>query len=361
VIFKRDRFWHYCFWRDGIRHQGPTRTTNKKNALRIEEIVKEELNNNIFGIVDLRPNLTFAALLKEFAVRANVRPYHHFHFKNLSRFFSGIPVRRITKALVEQFRRARRIENPNLTDASINRDVSVLNRILNWALDEGLIALNSLAHLRLARERHTKRQVMSVEEEETFRNFAATHVRIITIAALDTGMRRGELLHQRWEDIDFNQRLLWVTKSKTPEGESREIPLTNRLLTLLSALPKESATVFTYKSRPLHSLKTAWASALRRAGMRHIRFHDLRHTFATRLVEAGVIQEIRMALMGHSSGARVHGTYIHVEFPAKREAIQKLEQWTDRQRNSLKENDRANFQTGSNNSVPISDEAKKAE
>ena len=49
------------------------------------------------------------------------------------------------------------------------------------------------------------------------------------IAALDTGMRRGEITSQRWEDIDFSRKLLFVTRSKTPEGESREIPLTERL------------------------------------------------------------------------------------------------------------------------------------
>ena len=49
------------------------------------------------------------------------------------------------------------------------------------------------------------------------------------VAALDTGMRRGEITSQRWEDIDFPRKLLFVTRSKTPEGESREIPLTERL------------------------------------------------------------------------------------------------------------------------------------
>ena len=58
---------------------------------------------------------------------------------------------------------------------------------------------------------------------------AKDHLHAMIIAALDTGMRRGEITSQRWEDIDFSRKLLFVTRSKTPEGESREIPLTDRL------------------------------------------------------------------------------------------------------------------------------------
>ena len=57
-------------------------------------------------------------------------------------------------------------------------------------------------------------------------------------------------------------------------------------------------------------------------------------------MEAGVLQEIRMTLMGHSPGARVHALYTHIELPAKREAIRKLEQWVNDQRNQPKEKNR---------------------
>jgi len=78
-------------------------------------------------------------------------------------------------------------------------------------------------------------------------------------------------------------------------------------------------------------VKRTWKTALKNAGIRHVRFHDLRHTFNTRLMEAGVLQEIRMALMGHSSGSKVHSIYTHIELPAKRIAIRKLEQWVKEQ------------------------------
>ena len=70
--------------------------------------------------------------------------------------------------------------------------------------------------------------------------------------------------------------------------------------------------------------------------MRHFRFHDLRHAFNTRLLEAGVQQEIRKALTGHSSGEEVNSIYTHVEIGLKREAIDKLERWVASERNAAK-------------------------
>ncbi len=186
----------------------------------------------------------------------------------------------------------------------------------------------------MVRERRKPRPLMSPDEEARLLSQAAPHLQGLVISALDTGMRRGELLTQRWEHIDFTRRLLFVTHSKTAGGEAREIPLTNRLYQRLSAARHEEGLVFLFKGRPLRRIKTGWAAAIRRAGIRYYRFHDLRHTFNTRLMEAGVMQEVRKALMGHSSGEDVHSIYTHVELPAKREAIRKLEAWTEAQRNA---------------------------
>jgi integrase len=169
--------------------------------------------------------------------------------------------------------------------------------------------------------------VLSLEDEAKLLQASAPHLRQIVTMALDTGMRRGEILKQRWEHVDFSRQLLYVTRSKTAEGESREIPFTNRVHELLVNQRKEEGPLFLYKGRPIHLIKTAWKAAVRRAGIRYLRFHDLRHTFNTRLMEAGVMQEIRKALMGHSSGEGVNAIYTHVELPSKREAIRKLEAW----------------------------------
>jgi integrase len=337
-LLKRGNVWWAYFYVDGVRHQQSTGTSNRKRAETIEAKLREEANNSRFQLVQADPNMTFGELAVRFVSSGSVRPHHLYHLKFLLPFFSAAPVLRITKSVADEYRRQRH-GGKSIKDATVNRDLGVLRHLLYWAVDEHLIAVNPLARLKMARERRTRRQVLSVTEEQMLLGSARGHLYTMLVAALDTGMRRGELTSQRWEDVDFTQKVLFVTHSKTPEGESREIPLSSRLFTLLSAKRQTEGLVVKFRDRPVRIIKTTWKTVLRNAGVRHVRFHDLRHTFNTRLMEAGVLQEVRMALMGHSTGSRVHATYTHIELPVKREAIRKLERWVEdqRQQNALEQ------------------------
>jgi integrase len=330
-LFKRGNvYWSYV-WMDGIRHQRSTGTSSLKRAEQIDSKHKEELNDRRFRIVQADPNMTFGELAARFIASGSVRPHHIYHLNFLLPFFSDTVVMRITKSVAEEFRHQRHA-GKTIKDATVNRDLGVLRHILYWAVDEQLLPANPLARLKMVRERRTRRQVLSVAEEQLLLESAKGHLHTMLVAALDTGMRRGELTSQLWQDIDFAQKMLYVTRSKTPEGESREIPLSSRLLELLSAGRQTEGLLIQFRGRPVRIIKTTWKTLLRNSGVRHLRFHDLRHTFNTRLMEAGVMQEIRMALMGHSTGSRVHATYTHIELPVKREAIRKLERWVEEQR-----------------------------
>lgn len=328
-LFKRGGVWWNYMNIDGVRYQRSTETGNRRQAEAIAAKQKEELVNRRFQIAVVEPDLRFGVLAAKFLAGGAATIYHTDRLKPLLQFFSDVPVVHITKALCDEYRK-RRLHGP-AGDSTVNRDLSVLRRIVNWGIDEGLVLPVQKPRVRMVRERRKKRLVVSIDEENAILQSAAAHIQLATIAALDTGMRRGELFNQLWEDVDFPRRLLYVTKSKTPEGESREIPLTTRLFDLLSAQRQPLGLVFTYKGQPLHRIKTAWKATLRRAGLRHIRFHDLRHSFNMRLLEAGVLQEIRMSLMGHSSGKSIHSVYVHIELPLKREAISKLEAWIEKQ------------------------------
>jgi integrase len=344
-LFKRGNVWWSYLFCDGIRYQYSTGTSNRKQALKIEEKLKQELNDRRFLIVESDPTMTFGELAARFIAGGSVRPHHLYHLRFLLPFFSEVPLLRVTKSLADEFRKGRRTRNPAIKDASINRDLSVLRRILYWAVDERLLAANPLARLKMARERRTRRQVLSVAEEALLLGAAKDHLRAMIVIALDTGMRRGEITGQKWEDVDFSQKVLFVTRSKTPEGESREIPLTERLFKFLLEHRKPEGLVIDFQGHPVRIVKRSWKTALKNAGVRYLRFHDLRHTFATRLMEAGVLQEIRMALMGHSTGSTIHSLYTHIELPAKREAIRKLEQWVNHQRKQPKEKNHASKET----------------
>jgi integrase len=325
-LWKRGNvYWSYVYV-DGIRYSQSTGTGNLRQATRIEQRFQEELNLKRHQIAEPRPNMTVGELSALFLAEGNPRPWHIDRLKLLLPYWSETPVGRIHKAMADDYRK-RRHAAKTVTDTTINRDLEALRHILFWAVDEGLLTANPLKGMHLVQERRKPRSVLGLDEEPQLLNAAAPHLRSIIITALDTGMRRGELMSQRWEHVDFNRNLLFVTRSKTAGGEGREIPFTARVHDLLQVLRKEEGLLFTYEGKPIRIVKTAWVAAVRRAGIRYRRFHDLRHTFNTRLMEAGVMQEVRKALMGHSSGEDVNSIYTHVELPAKRAAIQKLETW----------------------------------
>jgi integrase len=299
----------------------------------IEREFREELNRRRHQIREASPDMTFADLAARFLADGLPRPYHLDRLKVLLPYFGECPIGRISKPRVREYRTARAKEK-RLSETTLNRDVEVLRHLLYWALDEGFLTANPLARIRLSKQRRKPRPILSLAEEAKLLDAAAPHLRQLVVAALDSGMRRGELLNQRAEHIDLGRRVLLVTHSKTPGGEAREIPLTARLTELLRHIiqDKPEGLVFTYKGRAIQRIKTAWKAAIRRAGIRCSRFHDLRHTFNTRLMEAGVVQDVRKALMGHSSGEEINSLYTHVELPVKREAIRKLEEWVEAQR-----------------------------
>jgi integrase len=358
-LFKRGSVWWSYLFSDGIRHQYSTGTSNRRQAETIEAKLKEEVNNRRFQIVRADPDMKFGELAARFMASGSVRSHHIYHLKFLLPYFSETAVVRLTKSLTDEFRKCRQVANESIKDATINRDLSVLRHILYWGVDEQLLATNPLARLKMARERRTRRQVLSVGEEQSLLGSAKDHLYAMVIMALDTGMRRGEITSQLWEDIDFSQEVLFVTRSKTPEGESREIPLTARLHEHLLENRKNTGLIINFRGQPVRIVKRTWKTALKNASVRYIRFHDLRHTFNTRLMEAGVLQEIRMALMGHSSGSKVHSNYTHIELPAKRKAIRLLEAWVNQQQEELKkEHDNASTQTDRSETGPGTEAGK---
>ena len=325
TLFKRGgTYWSYVY-QQGVRHARSTKTGNRRIAEQIDQKHKEELALRSAQLTDLKPQMKFAELTGRFLAEGEAKAWHRDRLKLLLPYFGDTAISRIGKSQVRQYRQERHRQK-TLTETTVNRDIECLRHLLYWAVDEGLLAANPIARIRLERERRKKKPVLNLEEEALLLPAASLHLRNIVITALDTGMRRGEILHQRWDDVDFARRLLYVTHSKTPEGEAREIPLTQRVFDLLSTLRKDSGLIFTFGGLPIHSLKTGWKAAIRRAGIRYIRFHYLRHTFNTRLLELSVPREVRMALLGHTFGD-THESYEHVELPLKREAIKKLEAW----------------------------------
>lgn len=314
---------------DGVRYRKSTGTSNKRLAERIDKKNEEELLAKRFQVEEhaFDPSMKFAELTTRF-LAAGSKPWHRERLRVVLPYFAGMEVGHISKSVVDRYR-AHRHSEKKVTESTINHDLQCLRHILYWAVDQGYLPENPLKRLKLEKPRRKKRPVMSLEDEIKLLQAAAPHLRKIVICALATGMRRGEILSQRWEDVDFSRRLLCVTRSKTAGGESREIPLTKRLFDLLSEERQPEGLIFTLKGRPIQQLKTGWKAAIRRAKLRYYRFKDLRSSFNSRLIEAGVIKDVRKELMGHSRNEDTNDLYSHIELPILREAIEKLELWVE--------------------------------
>ena len=335
-LYKRGSVYWSAIWIDGVRTMRSLETSNRRQAETLEQRFRDELHAKRFQLPNFKPEMPFAELYGRFLAEGDVKPHHRDRAKMFLPFFGEMSIGQITKNDITRYRKYRHEEHRRkaakedqkpLSESTVNRDIAVIRHLLFWAADEGFISANPIARIRMVRERVQRRPVMSVAEEIKLLDACSDHLRPIVITALDTGMRRGELLNQLWEHVDFDRNLLSVTRSKTAEGEHRQIPLTARVRALFNERRMASGLIFTYDGHPIRRPKTGWTGALRRAGLPHYRLHDLRHTFNSRLVEAGVIVDVRKALMGHSGGGDVHSIYTHIDVPVLRGAIHRLDQW----------------------------------
>jgi integrase len=159
------------------------------------------------------------------------------------------------------------------------------------------------------------------------------HVTPLILTALNTGMRRGELLALTWCDVrldpaDAARVRVQGTSAKT--GQTRDIPLNAEARRVLRAwrgrgTPDPEALVFGgYEGRQMRDVKTAWRAIVREAKIPRFRFHDLRHHFASWLVMKGTDLKTVAALLGHTSTHLTDLTYTHLSEGHKAAAVERL-------------------------------------
>jgi integrase len=150
------------------------------------------------------------------------------------------------------------------------------------------------------------------------------HLRGIVIVALNTGMRKGEILSLKWRDCDFQRGLIRLTNTKN--NESRTLPMNETVKITLIDVRKhpDSPFIFTNKvGKPYGDIKKSFLSAVEKAGIMDFHFHDLRHTFASHLVMSGVDLNTVRELLGHKSLAMTI-RYSHLSPDHKRRAVDLL-------------------------------------
>lgn len=234
--------------------------------------------------------------------------------RHLRPFFGDIRIGLISKDTVERYKAHRRMEilalpknaarNPKeVSLASVNRELTLLGVILTRSVESGLIRANPV-HAKLFFAENDK-AMRVLERGEVRRLIAACkgHIRDIVIFALHTGMRKGEILSMKWAYVKMEDGLICFG-GNTKNGRKRVIPMSPTIRLMMRELRKrrgDSEYVFTYRhGGRMFDVKTGFKSAVRRAGLGHVRFHDLRHTCACHLLDKGVnIVDIKEWL-GHS-------------------------------------------------------------
>jgi integrase len=213
--------------------------------------------------------------------------------------------------------------------ATVNRDLVVLRHMFQKALEWGKAIANPVTHQKPLRAENRRLRYLSHEEITRLLAGAGEILRPLVIVALHTGLRRSELFSLTWQDVDFRLGVIRVVHTKN--GERREIPMTDTLRDTLLRLPRRLASEYLFPGKTgqgLVDIRKRFHRALRDAGIEGFVFHDLRHTFASHLVMAGVDLMTVKEFLGHKD-LKMTLRYAHLAPDYKRAAISRLVTYMD--------------------------------
>jgi integrase len=146
------------------------------------------------------------------------------------------------------------------------------------------------------------------------------------ITALNTGMRKSEIFHLTWDRVDLKNRIILLDKTKN--GERREIHINGTLLNTFSGIIRRLDCKFVFYNpktlKPFDNVKRSFGTALRKSHILDFHFHDLRHTFASWLVMAGVDLTTVKELLGHKD-IKMTLRYAHLAPAHIRKAVEILD------------------------------------
>lgn len=360
MTYRRGKIWWFEFSFQGQRIRESAKTSNKTIARDAERTRRHELERAVNGIVKRERMPLFKLAAEQWlSTKRNLSRFSDLHYRQYVRSLSAEFAERLICDIrledIAKLQQRRLAEKHGAR--SVNSEIQVLRQILKhfglWAGLQGRV--------RFLRERHDTGRAVSHEDEgrllEAAGRSRSPALLPRLVLALDTGIRAHEMRQLRycdlklaWRDGAIERSWLTVSRSKTEGGTGRTIPLSGRVCAVLSLwlsrFPKAPSDGFLFPhhktgfagnvrapflyevdfSRPGSEWKSAWMAACRSAGARY-RWHDLRHTFVSRLAEnPAVSEQTIMALAGHVSKSML-ARYSHIRQAAKQVAIDTLEAW----------------------------------
>lgn len=335
-LYQRGKSWYYDFVHKGQRYMGSfgnvSRSVAKEELARKKaEVLEQKLNP-----VKARKSPRFEAFVVDYLEwsKANKKPRSHKRditsLAALRPFFSGKTLSDISPWLIEKYKKGRKEKGKS--NQTVNLELACLKTLFSKAVTWKKAAENPVKEVKMLRVNNARIRFLDEEEEERLFRECRGYLRDIIMTALQTGFRRNELLTLRPEDIDFTRGLVSVRAGYAKNGEGRSVPMSTVLQEILFRLSREvkasgSPALFrNHQGEPLraYALRDSFENAVNRAKLEDFHFHDLKHTFASRLVMAGVDIRTVQELMGHKTIAMTL-RYSHLSPDHKRKAIQALE------------------------------------
>jgi integrase len=225
--------------------------------------------------------------------------------RHLIAFYGNRQLPNIKPQDVDEYKASRLMK---VSPATVNRELEVLRYLFNLADRwNKYFGKNPVSRAGLLPLNNQKERILNFDEEKRLLDACDTYLRNIVITALYTGMRKGEIISLKWEHVDFDSNTITIDQMNSKSKKTRRIPINSDLRTLLLNQRLKSAgseyVFHSSKGTPYlrqDSLNRAFMLALRKAKIEGLRFHDLRHTAATRMIESGASIVAVSKILGHA-------------------------------------------------------------
>lgn len=347
---KNSPYWWYNFTVDGIRFRESTKTTDKELA---KAIISKAYNaafmQKKFGKKeDIQLRYAFGKYYNEHAIGQTwANSVHRYlecfgNFWGLDTILSQITNKEFGEAVQHLKTKHLQAGRKQISGSTINRYISAFRKMYNLAKDMWGVNVSEINFkMHWQREPDARDRWATPEEIQAILAVSAPHLQDIIQFALFTGVRASNNLNLKWSQVDFKNRTLsFRVKQKNKQGgKFHHVPMIDPCFDLLKRLERNGEYVFTYEGRRIKSVKTAWKAACRRAGVKGLRIHDLRHTCASMMVQNGTPIGLIKEILGHAD-IKTTMRYAHHVKTAEKAALENAfmaQNWLTKKPITLKE------------------------